>query len=145
MPIFEGMHPGNPLKKTIQMFKTVLIPIDHSREAIEVGNKAITLAKNQKSSAILLSVIQNDECLMDENNAVNELLDQIRSQMIQAEIPCDVIKREGKPAFVICDVAHEFNVDLIVMGARGINLEGDTEHTATRVIELAPCPVLVMP
>ena len=58
---------------------------------------------------------------------------------------CEVVEREGKPAFVICDVADELNVDVIVMGTRGVNLEDDTESTAVRVIQLAPCPVLVVP
>ena len=38
----------------------------------------------------------------------------------------------------------ELNVDLIVMGTRGLNLEEEHESTAARVIQLAPCPVLVV-
>jgi nucleotide-binding universal stress UspA family protein len=56
-----------------------------------------------------------------------------------------VVERQGKPAFVICDVADEMNVDVIVMGTRGVNLSSDGESTAARVIQLAPCPVLVVP
>ena len=43
-----------------------------------------------------------------------------------------------KPAFVIGDVADELNVDVIVMGTRGVNLGSDRESTAARVIQLAP-------
>ena len=46
---------------------------------------------------------------------------------------------------MICDVADELNIDLIVMGTRGVNLEEDSQSTAVRVIQLAPCPVLVVP
>ncbi|MEB3171497.1 MAG: universal stress protein, partial [Synechococcaceae cyanobacterium] len=60
-------------------------------------------------------------------------------------IACDVFEREGKPAFVIGDVADEVNADVIVMGTRGISLEDDQHSTAARVIQLAPCPVLVVP
>jgi nucleotide-binding universal stress UspA family protein len=60
-------------------------------------------------------------------------------------VSCQEIEREGKPAFVICDVADELNVDVIVMGTRGVNLEADSGSTAARVIQLAPCPVLVVP
>ena len=63
----------------------------------------------------------------------------------QAGIACDVVEREGKPAFVIGDVADEVNADVIVMGTRGITLETDQQSTAARVIQLAPCPVLVVP
>ena len=65
--------------------------------------------------------------------------------MEQAGISCEVLEKQGKPAFVICDVADELNVDLIVMGTRGLNLEEDQESTAARVIQLAPCPVMVLP
>ena len=63
----------------------------------------------------------------------------------QAGVPSQVIEREGKPAFVIGDVADEINADVIVMGTRGITLETDHQSTAARVIQLAPCPVLVVP
>jgi nucleotide-binding universal stress UspA family protein len=56
-----------------------------------------------------------------------------------------VFERSGKPAFVIGDVADEVNADVIVMGTRGISLEDDQHSTAARVIQLAPCPVLVVP
>jgi nucleotide-binding universal stress UspA family protein len=46
---------------------------------------------------------------------------------------------------VIGDVADEINADVIVMGTRGISLEDDQTSTAARVIQLAPCPVLVVP
>jgi nucleotide-binding universal stress UspA family protein len=47
---------------------------------------------------------------------------------------------------VICDVADEIDADVIVMGTRGLTLEADeAPSTASRVIQLAPCPVLVVP
>jgi nucleotide-binding universal stress UspA family protein len=46
---------------------------------------------------------------------------------------------------VIGDVADEIDADVIVMGTRGIALESDQLSTAARVIQLAPCPVLVVP
>ncbi|MEO0828209.1 MAG: universal stress protein, partial [Cyanobacteria bacterium J06642_9] len=57
------------------------------------------------------------------------------------------IEREGQPAFVICDVADEINADLIVMGCRGIGLIEDAkaESVTNRVINLSPCPILVVP
>jgi nucleotide-binding universal stress UspA family protein len=58
-----------------------------------------------------------------------------------------VIEREGQPAFVICDVADELNADLIVMGCRGVGLieEVQDESVTARVINLSPCPVLIIP
>ena len=127
------------------MFKTVLFPIDQSREAFETANKAIQLAKNHQSHIIMLSVVQLERPEMDDTEFVASLLNRAKEQMEQAGISCEVLEKQGKPAFVICDIADELNVDLIVMGTRGLNLESDDESTAARVIQLAPCPVLVVP
>ena len=127
------------------MFETVLFPIDQSRQALETASKAIELAKSHESHMIMLSVLQQERPEMNDAELVNSLLNRARELIEQAGITCDVIEKHGKPAFVICDVADELNVDLIVMGTRGLNLEEQSESTAARVIQLAPCPVLVVP
>jgi nucleotide-binding universal stress UspA family protein len=81
----------------------------------------------------------------DDPAATAELLQQARARFEQAGVSCRVIEREGMPAFVIGDVADEINADVIVMGTRGIAIESDQQSTAARVIQLAPCPVLVVP
>ncbi|MGB7414975.1 MAG: universal stress protein, partial [Thermosynechococcaceae cyanobacterium] len=54
---------------------------------------------------------------------------------------------QGQPAFTICDVADELDASVIVMGCRGVGLteEGMSDSVSNRVINLAPCPVLVVP
>ena len=127
------------------MFETVLFPIDQSRETMETASKALELARSHSSRLIILSVVQAERPEMHDPEVVAVLLKRAREQVEQAGIACEVLEREGKPAFVICDVADELNVDVIVMGTRGVNLDGDSESTAARVIQLAPCPVLVVP
>ena len=127
------------------MFDTVLFPIDQSRQTMETAAVALKLAKQHHSRLVVLSVVEAEEGAMHDPVAVSQLLDQARSSFEQAGVACEVIEREGKPAFVIGDVADEINADLIVMGTRGITLESDQESTAARVIQLAPCPVLVVP
>ena len=127
------------------MFETVLFPIDQSREALETAGKALELARSHSSRLVLLSVVQPERPEMHDHEAVAVLLAQTRERFEQAGVSCQEIEREGKPAFVICDVADELNVDVIVMGTRGVNLEADSGSTAARVIQLAPCPVLVVP
>ena len=127
------------------MFETVLFPIDQSREALETAGKALELARTHGSRVLLLSVVQPERPEMHDHEAVAGLLDQARDRFEQAGVTCEQIEREGRPAFVICDVADELNVDVIVMGTRGVNLETDSGSTAARVIQLAPCPVLVVP
>ncbi|NDC34967.1 MAG: universal stress protein [Synechococcaceae bacterium WB9_2_112] len=123
------------------MFETVLFPLDQSRQAMETAAVALQLAQQHNSRMVLLSVVEPG----DDPAAVAQLLEQARSSFQQAGISCQVLEREGKPAFVIGDVADEINADVIVMGTRGITLESDQQSTAARVIQLAPCPVLVVP
>ena len=127
------------------MFETVLFPIDQSRQAMETAAKALELARSHNSKLVLLSVVQPDRPEMQDPEAVAQLLERTRQQVVQAGVPCEVVERHGQPAFVIGDVADELNVDVIVMGTRGVNLDSDHESTAARVIQLAPCPVLVVP
>ena len=124
------------------MFETVLFPIDRSRQAAETAATALKLAQQHGSRLVVLSVVEPGEA---DPAAVSQLLDQARGSFEQAGVACEVVERSGKPAFVIGDVADEVNADLIVMGTRGISLADDQQSTAARVIQLAPCPVLVVP
>ncbi|MCP9888081.1 MAG: universal stress protein [Prochlorococcaceae cyanobacterium] len=123
------------------MFKTVLFPIDRSRQAMDTAAVALQLVQQHGSRLVLLSVVESG----DDEPAVAQLLEQARGSFQQAGVACEVIEREGKAAFVIGDVADEIDADVIVMGTRGIALESDQQSTAARVIQLAPCPVLVVP
>lgn len=80
-------------------------------------------------------------------STVNQLLANARSAFSEWGIQVDTMQRQGKPAFSICDVADEIGADLIVMGCRGIGLteEGAAESVSNRVINLSPCPVLIVP
>jgi nucleotide-binding universal stress UspA family protein len=124
------------------MFDTVLFPIDRSRQAMDTAAVALKLAQEHASRLVLLSVVEPGE---DDPSAVAELLQQARTRFEEAGVRCELLEREGKPAFVIGDVADEINADVIVMGTRGIAIESDQQSTAARVIQLAPCPVLVVP
>jgi nucleotide-binding universal stress UspA family protein len=108
---------------------------------METAAVALQLVQQHGSRLVLLSVVEAG----DEESAVAALLQQARGSFEQAGVSCEVLEREGKAAFVIGDVADEINADLIVMGTRGITLESDQQSTAARVIQLAPCPVLVVP
>jgi len=127
------------------MFQTVLFPIDKSRQTMETAAVALELAKTHGSRLVVLSVVEAEEGAMHDAEAVAKLLEQARASFEQAGVPCEMLEREGKPAFVIGDVADEIDADVIVMGTRGISLESSEPSTAARVIQLAPCPVLVVP
>jgi nucleotide-binding universal stress UspA family protein len=136
------------------MFKTVLFPIDQSREAREASATALDIVKTYKSRLVLLSVVEKSltgedaiDSIMSSTEAVAKLLEEARELFAQQGIEAEVIEREGMPSFTICDVADEIDANLIVMGCRGLGLtdEGAADSVTQRVINLSPCPVLIVP
>lgn len=135
------------------MFKTVLFPIDQSRETREAADMVVKLVQKHSSRLVLLSVVEEPVAdspngdVMSSPETVAQLLETAKSLFSGQGISAETIERQGKPAFTICDVADEIGADLIVMGCRGLGLtdEGATDSVTTRVINLSPCPVLVVP
>ena len=127
------------------MFRTILFPLDHSRTSLETAATVLKMVQQHNSRLVLLSVVDSNNTTMANPDGVAQLLQQAHDTFERAGISCEVLEREGKAAFVIGDVADEIEADLIVMGTRGISLENDQQSTAARVIQLAPCAVLVVP
>lgn len=138
------------------MFKTVLLPVDQSREAREAADVALNIAKMYQANLFVLAVLEPDEAetgepphseKMTSEEVVHKLLAEAQAMFVNAGVEVKTLERQGKPAFTICDVADEIEADLIVMGSRGIGLveENITDSVTNRVINLSPCPVLVVP
>lgn len=136
------------------MFKTVVFPIDQSRASREAADTVVNIVKTYGSRLILLSVVEVPVAgeeppaeAMTSAEAIAELLKNARSMFQQQGIEAEIVEREGKPAFTICDVADELGADLIIMGFKGSALteEAASESITFRVMNLSPCPVLVVP
>ncbi|MDB9447999.1 universal stress protein [Anabaena sp. CS-542/02] len=135
------------------MFKTVLFPIDQSREAREAADVVTNVVQKYGSRLVLLSVVEEPVTdvpspdPMKSSDLVSQLLENARSLFSQQGIQCEILEKQGKPAFTICDVADDIGADLIIMGCRGLGLtdEGANDSVTTRVINLSPCPVLIVP
>lgn len=137
------------------MFNTVLFPLDRSREAREAVEVVANVVKKYGSRLVLLSVLEDPSAgesasssePMASHEAIAELLNNARSLFAQQGIEAEILERKGKPAFTICDVADEIEANLIIMGSRGMSLiEEAADHSvANQVINLSPCPVLVVP
>ncbi|ELR99126.1 universal stress protein [Gloeocapsa sp. PCC 73106] len=138
------------------MFNTILFPIDHSREAREAAKTVANLAKTYHSRLIILSVVEPvkegeisspSHEFMTSPTAVSQLLLEAQTLFEQQGIKAEVLEKQGVPSFTICDVADETDADLIIMGSRGLGLteQGVSESVANRVINLSPCPVLIVP
>ncbi|NJM56935.1 MAG: universal stress protein [Synechococcales cyanobacterium RU_4_20] len=156
------------------MFSTVLFPVDQSRESREAAEMVANFVKeNHSDRLVLLSVIEDSVSedtegdrdgqiqanghpnghpnghaeVMSSPEAIAELLANAKQLFEAKGIHAEVQERQGKPAFAICDLADEISADLIIMGCRGMSLVGDgaSESVTQRVINLSPCPVLVVP
>lgn len=130
------------------MFKTVLFSLDLTREARKAIEVTADLVKTYNSKLIILSVVETDTSgAMSSESQVEKLLAQAKAFFAQQGITAETVEREGIPSFIICDVADEMNANLIIMGCRGLGLveEAAQDSVTSRVINLAPCPVLVIP
>jgi nucleotide-binding universal stress UspA family protein len=133
------------------MFKVILYPLDKSREAQQAAETVANLVKFHQSRLVIVSVVEAATAetpeVMSSPEAVEQLLNRAKKLFAQQGITAETIEREGNPAFTICDVADEIEADLIVMGCRGFGLtdEGATDSVTNRVINLSPCPVLIVP
>ncbi len=137
-----------------EIFKTVLFPIDQSRETREAADVVTNIVKKYSSRLVLLSVVEEPppdapsaDDPMVSPEVVAKLLESAQTLFSGQGIQSEIMERQGKPAFTICDVADEIGADLIIMGCRGLGLteEGADDSVTTRVINLSPCPVLIVP
>ncbi|NET58477.1 MAG: universal stress protein [Symploca sp. SIO2E6] len=137
------------------MFNTVLFPVNPSREAREAAPVVANIVQQYGSRLFVLSVVEETQSEEETKNpdtmtspeAVTQLLNDAKALFTQQGIEAETLQRQGMPAFTICDVADELDANLIVMGSRGLGLteEGVAESVTNRVINLSPCPVLIVP
>ena len=135
------------------MFKTVLFPIDQSREVRETADIITYVVNTYGSRLILMSLLEkqggrsSSREIIISPEMITKLLENGKSLFFQRAIEAEVIEHRGKLAFTICDVADEVNANLIVMGCRGLGLteEDATDSITNRVIHLSPSPVMIVP
>jgi len=135
------------------MYKTILFSIDSSPGAKKVLQTVLDMAQLCQSKVTILSVVEppedSDPAHPEQMSAeaVASLLQQAKKVFDQRGFQAETIEREGHPAFVICDVADEVAADLVVIGCSGTGLteEGQDDSVSAKVINLSPCPVLVVP
>ena len=141
-----------------KLLKRILIPTDGSDPSIRAAEFAIELAKHFESEIVAIYVI--DRVILEEVSKIHErhgLEEEIRRKaerclnyiVKSAEkkgLKARSILVEGQPHDQIVRHAESLKADMIIMGSkgrRGMNriLIGSV---AERVIEYAPCPVLVI-
>jgi len=142
------------------LFHHILVPTDGSEASVEAGRVAIRLAAFHRAKITFIYVA--DAAVVDQMaDASGKVAEEVRHELlatgqryvdylarlaIEAGLDAESVMRSGVPHNEIEKVARELKADLIVMGRvgkRGLRrvLIGSVTE---RVIEYAPCPVLVV-
>ena len=137
------------------MFTTILLPLDPHLPDPATLVQVQSLVSGPDGRVVLLRLLEPEASSNPSQSTNLREHERIQSQLRAAGLICTVIERRlqsvddkaaaGFAAAVIADVADELNVDVIVMGGPGVNLEIDSTSATASVIELVSCPVLVVP
>jgi nucleotide-binding universal stress UspA family protein len=135
--------------------KKILNPVDGSDHSIRSTRNTIELAKLLDAKIILLHCHARFPIVLaepyfqqaiDEINKSSEALVQPFLELLQqGDVPFDIRILEGAPGNKIPEVARIEEIDLIVMGSRGVTdftglLLGSVAH---QVLHKAECPVFI--
>jgi len=154
------------------MFAKILVAIDSSPMGKTIFDKALDLAKSTGAGMMLLHVLSYEDGMpmptsfgreyytglsskaleiyqqqyKESENQSLKLLQILASQAISAGISTEFSQNHGSPGQTICDLAFNWQADLIVMGRRGrsgIN-ELILGSASNYVLHHACCSVLVV-
>lgn len=134
----------------------ILLPVDGSEHATRATTYALKMAGLMRASLLLLYCHRPFPVKLGEpyfQKAVDKImvrantrLDPFRSMLTEKGADFTDLIIEGPPGEKICEVARIERCEMIIMGCRGRSdlkglLLGSVAH---RVLQQAPCPVLVV-
>jgi len=134
----------------------ILLPVDGSEHAARATAYALKMAGLMRARVLLLHCHRPFPVKLGEpyfQKAIDRimvdssaLLEPFRSTLTENGVEVTDLIMEGPPADKICDVAQVESCEMIIMGSRGRSdlkglLLGSVAH---RVLQQAPCPVLVV-
>ena len=145
------------------MIKKILVALDGSKSANCALDLALDVAEKYSVSILLVSVFNPylqrlrpsyltmediQPCLEKQKDHHKEILSEAlkKANRLKPNINISTELKEGRPVDKIIETAKEGNVDLIVMGSRGLG--GITQlllgSVSDRVADHAPCAVLIV-
>ena len=156
------------------MFKKILVAVDRSDMSIKVFEQALSLAKITSANLMLLHVLSQEEegspeALVFPNidyypgwneqsfklyqehweKFKNEGWQMLQSWSAQANtsgVNTEFTQNTGSPGRMICELATDWNADLIIMGRRGRSglAEFFLGSVSNYVLHHAPCSVQIV-
>jgi nucleotide-binding universal stress UspA family protein len=137
--------------------KKILIAHDGSKLSDKALKRGVEIAVRFGSSLTVLTVVPElyltELSDMDRKRIMDALteetmisMEKIRSTLAAKSVESKTITRQGMPAEKILETAKKMKVDLVVVGSHGRHgakkfLLGSV---SSKVVEYAPCPVLVI-
>ena len=137
------------------MIKNILVPVDGSEGADRAIEKAVMLAEIcgaklnflyvANINQLAINAVLSDAILDSVTKAGNVILDRAL-EMVPGTVAKESFSDTGSPAVVILDFAETNDIDLIVMGSRGLGVvKGVLLGSVSQyVVEQSKCPVLVV-
>ena len=137
------------------MMKNILVPVDGSEGADRAIEKAVMLAKlcNAKVNFLYVANINQlainavlSDAILDSVTKAGNVIVERAMEMVPEGVEKESFSDTGSPAVVVLDFAESNNIDLIVMGSRGLGVvKGVLLGSVSQyVVEQAKCPVLVV-
>jgi nucleotide-binding universal stress UspA family protein len=149
------------------MFHRILVALDNSESSRNIFERALILAKTDRSELMLMHVLAPVDDLypgdafigvpesafkvyanrwQEREQAGIEKLQSLEVEATAAGIPTEFTQNVGDPSKLICEVAKAWDADLIVIGRRG--LSGLSElflgSVSNYVLHHTPCDVLTV-
>lgn len=139
----------------------ILIPVDFSPAGESAVKYGAYLANKYRADIFLLHILENahaypPDWFTDKSRGISKGMIEEKAKQMLDEQAVDITKKYGvyvqsiitigKPAFKIISTVTEHDIDLIVMGAHGVQgfeafFIGSTAH---KVVNISPCPVVTI-
>lgn len=138
------------------MFKKILLASDGSEHSLRAAEKAIEMANCTEGSIIeIVFVIDSERAKSDVLNNWNtadlgdkrkEQIKTVEQKVKEAKVKYEIKILHGEPGPTIVDYTNKNNMDVVVIGSRGLNalqelVLGSVSH---KVAKRANCPVLIV-
>lgn len=136
--------------------KTIVVGLDGSELSFKALDRAIEEANCHEVNMVLVSVAESLSTIslaLDYGDLHEKLLAKARSiadegvaRVKKAGHTASLLVEAGRPAMVIADTARKLNADEIVVGSLGKHAMDRMllGSVSTRLLELAPCTVIVV-